>query len=132
MGYSIRFKNLTDLAGNLIDSTANTNIYTSTIPRTVELRSPVDLSVNTTVPTQVQWRTNGATICTLQVSTSAAYTPGPNTQTIIIPIAHTTSGFQTTSYNVTNITAGTLYYWHVRAENAQGQNAYTADWRFTP
>ena len=128
-GYSIRVKNLTDLAGNIIDST--TNRYVSSAPPVPVLLSPNNGATGIGLPSTLTWGTcNGATTYRLQVSTNVGFTVAG----IVFDSNNLPNPINTTSYAVssTYLTLGITYYWRVSAINTAGTSANSAVRNFVP
>jgi hypothetical protein len=91
-------------------------------PPAPTLSSPSSGSTGVATNPTLSWNAStGATSYRLQVSTSAGFAVSVVNQ----------SGITGTSYNVTGLSNGTLYYWRVNATNAGGTSAYSTSWNFT-
>ncbi|GEM_PF-935379 len=120
-GYSLIVGNgIVDLAGNQID--AATALFTFSAPPIPVLQSPNNGATGIGLLPLVSWKaSNGARSYSLQVATNGGFTTGLQTFTSTV-----------LTYNVPNLTVGTLYYWRVSATNAAGTNGYSASRTFTP
>ena len=127
-GYSIRaLAGVTDLAGNAMDATANTNTFSA--PRVPTLSSPADAAAGIGLPATLSWSAaNGAVSYRLQVSTNIGFTG------VVFDSNNLANSLTSTSYGVssTYLTAGITYYWRVSATNADGTSAYSAVRSFVP
>jgi hypothetical protein len=93
-----------------------------TSPPAPTLSSPLSGSMGVSTNPTLNWNAStGATSYRLQVSTSPNFTSTAVNQ----------SGITETSYDVTGLGNGTLYYWRVNATNAGGTSAYSTRWSFT-
>ncbi len=127
-GYSIRVRNQSDLAGNIIDSSANR--YVSSISPVPVLASPNNGATTLGLPLTLSWnKSNGATSYRLQVSTNVGFTA------IVFDSNNLSTPITGLSYQLgsTVLTVGTTYYWRVAAVNAVGTSAWSTPIRnFTP
>jgi hypothetical protein len=91
-------------------------------PPTPTLSSPSNGSTGVSTSPTLNWNAStGATSYRLQVSTSPFFASTAVNQ----------SGITGTSFDVTGLSNGTLYYWRVNATNASGTSAYSTRWSFT-
>jgi hypothetical protein len=91
-------------------------------PPAPTLSSPSNGSTGVSTSPTLNWNAStGATSYRLQVSTSPNFTSTAVNQ----------SGITGTSYDVTGLSNGTLYYWRVNATNDGGTSAYSTRWSFT-
>jgi hypothetical protein len=91
-------------------------------PPTPTLSSPSNGSTGVQTSPTLSWNAStGAASYRLQVSTSPFFA-----STIV-----NESGITGTSFDVTGLSNGTLYYWRVNATNAGGTSAYSTRWSFT-
>jgi hypothetical protein len=91
-------------------------------PPAPTLSSPSNGSTGVPTSPTLNWNpSTGATSYHLQVSES------PSFSTTVV----NQSGITGTSYDVTGLSNGTLYYWRVNATNTGGTSAYSTRWSFT-
>jgi hypothetical protein len=91
-------------------------------PPVPTLSSPSNGSTGVPTSPTLNWNAStGATSYRLQVSTSPNFTSTAVNQ----------SGITGTSYDITGLSNGTLYYWRVNATNTGGTSAYSIRWSFT-
>jgi hypothetical protein len=87
------------------------------------LSAPANGATGVVVPVTLSWQasTGSPTSYQAQVSTVSTFA------TLVLD----RPGITTTSTSVSGLTAGTVYYWHVRATNAAGSSLYSATRSFT-
>jgi hypothetical protein len=92
------------------------------VPGVPVLVSPVDRATGVALTPTLSWRAvTGATSYTVQVATSATFTP----------LVVNQSGVTGTSRAVSGLENNTTYYWRVRASNAGGAGAWSVVRSFT-
>ena len=108
--------------------TVNKLLYTlfdggqPTIPDPPTLVSPANGATNVEIPVTLTWNaSSGATSYNVQVSTNSSFTS----------LVYNQTGITSTSTTVSNLSAGTLYYWRVSATNSAGTSAWSSVWSFT-
>jgi YVTN family beta-propeller protein len=95
---------------------------TPPVPSAPVLASPSNGLTGVPINPTLTWNaSNWATSYRLQVSTSSTFTTTVVDQ----------SGIMATSYPVSGLTSGTLYYWHVNASNVSGPSSWSDTWSFT-
>ncbi|MDO9548011.1 MAG: carboxypeptidase regulatory-like domain-containing protein [Candidatus Marinimicrobia bacterium] len=123
-GFSLRIgSGVVDLAGNSIDNTADTYVYSA--PPTPILLSPDNGATNVSSASALKWKVaNGAISYRLQISTNAAFTA----------IVFDNNQITSTGFNLSGVTgllSGTKYYWRVQAANSVGTSSYSPARSFT-
>lgn len=108
--------------------TVNKLLYTlfdggqPTVPDPPVLSSPANGATNVSIPVTLVWNaSSGATSYNVQVSTNSSFTS----------LVYNQTGITSTSVTVSNLSAGTTYYWRVSATNAAGTSAWSSVWSFT-
>ncbi|MDI6778973.1 MAG: S8 family serine peptidase [Bacteroidota bacterium] len=106
--------------------TSNLLLYSlfppTTIPVAPILSSPANGATGVSTSPTLTWNaSSGATSYRLQVSTSSAFTTTLVDQ----------SGITSTSYSLTGLSSGTIYYWRVNATNSTGTSNWSSVWSFT-
>jgi hypothetical protein len=97
-------------------------IYRTSILTTPELISPVDNTILDTCNLTLQWQpVTGDSIYNLEVSTDSTFTS----------VIKDSTGINSTSYHITNLTFNANYFWRVRAENGCQISNWSKVWNFT-
>jgi hypothetical protein len=97
-------------------------MFTDVLPDVPSLTAPPNLSVGIPISMLLRWDvSNHADSYMLEVATDSLFTS----------IAAADSGLTITSYQVTSLTTGVTYYWHVRAMNVLGPSNWSQAWSFT-
>jgi endonuclease I len=93
-----------------------------TVPPIPTLMTPTDGAANVALNPSLSWNTStGAASYHLQVARDTAFA----TFTV------DSSNFTGTTFSLSGLSAGTKYYWHVRATNTAGSSAYSPVYSFT-
>ncbi|MBU8933976.1 MAG: hypothetical protein KOO62_08200 [candidate division Zixibacteria bacterium] len=102
--------------------TEDTTWVADTLPAVVALLTPSDMTTETDLSVLLTWQASErADLYDLAVSTNVSFSP-----TWIIA-----TNLTTTSYQLTNLTHATTYYWQVQAHNDYGPADWSDNWRFT-
>lgn len=97
-------------------------ITTTTPPAAPTLSSPANGATGVSTSPTLTWNaSSGAASYRLQVSTSSTFTTTIADQ----------SGITVTSYSLTGLSAGTIYYWRANATNSAGTSSWSSVWSFT-
>ena len=87
------------------------------------LISPANLATGVLSGATLRWHSDAnAASYDLQVSTSSSFTGG---------MLVDQTGLADTTFTLPAIAGTTVYFWHVRAENADGPGSYSTAWQFT-
>jgi RHS repeat-associated protein len=114
--------NATNTAGTSAWSTVWNFTTSIPIPPIPTLLQPANNSLNTSGNLLLSWnQSSGAATYELQVSSDQQFTN----------LVYNQTGISNTSYNVTNLTKGIIYYWKVRAVNTSGASNWSVVWNFT-
>ncbi len=114
--------NATNAGGTSAYSSAWSFTTIVAAPSAPTLSSPSNGATGVSITPTLSWNASaGATSYQLQVSTSSSFT---------ITVVNQ-NGITATSYAVSGLTDGTVYYWRVNATNAGGTSAYSDTWSFT-
>jgi len=99
------------------------NSEVTSIPLPPVLLSPSNSATEVSITPQLSWRSStGATSYQVQISTLSSFNSTIFNQ----------SGISGTSISVnTSLSEGTIYYWRVKASNADGSGNWSSKWSFT-
>jgi photosystem II stability/assembly factor-like uncharacterized protein/Leucine-rich repeat (LRR) protein len=94
----------------------------ATAPAVPDLVSPGNGQTDVNNPPTLSWNaSSGAESYDLQISTDVTFSS----------ITYSAIGISQTSQQVTNLTDGVTYYWHVKANNTVGSSDWSDTWNFT-